>query len=158
MTRRLSQGGFTVIEAMIGVLLMTILSLAMVGTFTVGYQTLSQETRQIAADNAVNGADMALTRDLSMATVLPTGTIGGGSTVAFAYGPAGSNAVVYSVDGNKNLIRTLNGTAQVVARGMTSVTISAAAGSCYATVTLQPSAVGAAARTLNVANRPGGCV
>jgi prepilin-type N-terminal cleavage/methylation domain-containing protein len=156
MKRRAGQRGFTVIEVMIGALLITILSLAMVGTFAVGYRTLSQEARQIAADSAVNGADMALTRDLSMATVLPTGTIGGGSTVVFAYGPPGSNAVVYSIDGSKNLIRTLNGAAQVVARGMSSVTISAVA--CYATVTLQPSAVGAAARTLNVANRPGGCV
>ena len=158
MRRRASERGFTVIEVMIGMLLMTILSLAMVGTFAVGYRTLSEETRQIAADNAVNGADVALTRDLSMATVLPTGTIGGGSTVAFVYGPPGSDAVVYSIDGNKNLIRTLNLNAQVVARGMNSVTISAVAGSCYATVTLQPSAVGAAARTLNVGNRPGGCV
>ena len=158
MMRKMRQHGFTVIEAMIGVLLMTILSLAMVGTFTVGYRTLSQEARQIAGDNAVNGADMALTRDLSMATVLPTGTIGGGSTMGFNYGPPGSNAVVYSIDGNKNLIRTLNGNAQVVTRGMSSVTVSAVAGSCYATVTLQPSAIGAAARTLNVGNRPGGCV
>jgi prepilin-type N-terminal cleavage/methylation domain-containing protein len=156
MRRRVSQHGFTVIEVMIGTLLMTILSLAMVGTFAVGYRTLSQEARQIAADNAVNGADMALTRDLSMATVLPTGTIGGGSTVSLNYGAPGSNSVVYSIDASKNLIRTLNGTAQVVTRGMTSVTIGAVA--CYATVTLQPSAVGAAARTLNVGNRPGGCV
>jgi len=158
MNRRARQHGFTVIEAMIGVLLMAILSLAMVGTFAVGYRTLSQEARQIAADNALNGADIALTRDLSMATVLPTGTIGGGSTVSFNYGAPGSNAVVYSIDGSKNLIRTLNGNDQVVARGMTTVTISAAAGSCYATVILQPSAVGAAAQTLNVGNRPGGCV
>lgn len=158
MNRRARQHGFTVIEAMIGVLLMAILSLAMVGTFAVGYRTLSQEARQIAADNALNGADIALTRDLSMATVLPTGTIGGGSTVSFNYGALASNAVVYSIDGSKNLIRTLNGTAQVVSRGMNTVTISAPAGTCYATVTLQPSAVGAAARTLNVANRPGGCV
>ena len=158
MMRKMRQHGFTVIEAMIGVLLMTILSLAMVGTFTVGYRTLSQEARQIAGDNAVNGADMALTRDLSMATVLPTGTIGGGNTMGFNYGPPGSNAVVYSIDGNKNLIRTLNGNAQVVTRGMSSITVSAVAGSCYATVTLQPSAIGAAARTLNVGNRPGGCV
>ena len=158
MRRSARQRGFTVIEAMIGVLLMAILSLAMVGTFAIGYRTLSQEARQIAADNAVNGADMALTRDLNMATVLPTGTIGGGSTVSFNYGAPASNAVVYSIDGSKNLIRTLNGTAQVVSRGMNTVTISAPAGTCYATVTLQPSAVGAAARTLNVANRPGGCV
>ena len=158
MRRRVRQRGFTVIEVMIGTLLMTILSLAMVGTFAVGYRTLSEETRQIAADNAVNGADVALTRDLSMATVLPTGTIGGGSTVALVYGPPGSDAVVYSIDGNKNLIRTLNGNDQVVARGLSSVTISAVAGSCYATVILQPSAIGAAARTLNVSNRPGGCV
>jgi type II secretory pathway pseudopilin PulG len=156
MRRRARQRGFTVVEVMIGTLLMTILSLAMVGTFAVGYRTLSQEARQIAADNAVNGADMALTRDLGMATVLPTGTIGGGSTVSFTYGLPGSNTVVYSIDGGKNLIRTLNANAQVVARGMNSVTISAVA--CYATVTLQPSAVGAAARTLNVGNRPGGCV
>ena len=158
MRRSARQRGFTVIEAMISVLLMAILSLAMVGTFAVGYRTLSQEARQIAADNALNGADIALTRDLSMATVLPTGTIGGGSTVSFNYGAPGSNAVVYSIDGSKNLIRTLNGNDQVVARGMTTVTISAAAGSCYATVILQPSAVGAAAQTLNVGNRPGGCV
>jgi len=158
MRRSARQRGFTVIEAMIGVLLMAILSLAMVGTFAVGYRTLSQEARQIAADNALNGADIALTRDLSMATVLPTGTIGGGSTVSFNYGAPGSNAVVYSIDGSKNLIRTLNGNDQVVARGMTTVTISAAAGSCYATVILQPSAVGAAAQTLNVGNRPGDCV
>ena len=158
MRRSARQRGFTVIEAMIGVLLMAILSLAMVGTFAVGYRTLSQEARQIAADNAVNGADMALTRDLNMATVLPTGTIGGGSTVSFNYGAPASNAVVYSIDGSKNLIRTLNGTAQVVSRGMNTVTISAPAGSCYATVILQPSAVGAAAQTLNVGNRPGGCV
>ena len=158
MRRSARQRGFTVIEAMIGVLLMAILNLAMVGTFAVGYRTLSQEARQIAADNALNGADIALTRDLSMATVLPTGTIGGGSTVSFNYGAPASNAVVYSIDGSKNLIRTLNGNDQVVARGMTTVTISAAAGSCYATVILQPSAVGAAAQTLNVGNRPGGCV
>ena len=158
MRRRVRQRGFTVIEVMIGTLLMTILSLAMVGTFAVGYRTLSQEARQIAADNAVNGADMALTRDLNMATALPTGTIGGGSTVSFNYGAPASNAAVYSIDGSKNLIRTLNGNGQVVARGMSSVTISAVAASCYATVILQPSAIGAVARTLNVGNRPGGCV
>jgi hypothetical protein len=63
--------------------------------------------------------------------------------------------VVYSVDASRNLIRTVNGTAQVAARGITSVTI--AVTGCYTTITIQPSAVGATASTLNVSNRPGGC-
>jgi hypothetical protein len=53
------------------------------------------------------------------------------------------------------LIRTVSGSAQVAARGITSVTI--AVTGCYATVTILPSAVGATASTLNVSNRPGGC-
>jgi hypothetical protein len=74
--------------------------------------------------------------------------------MTLTYGSA-PTTVVYSVDGNRNLIRTVSGTAQVAARGITSVTI--AVTGCYVTVTIQPSAIGATASTLNVSNGPGGC-
>jgi hypothetical protein len=63
--------------------------------------------------------------------------------------------VTYSVNNRNDLIRTVNGSARTAARGVTSVFFSAAG--CYATVTIQPSATGAAAATFNVSNRPGGC-
>jgi hypothetical protein len=63
--------------------------------------------------------------------------------------------VIYSVNGNRDLVRTVNGAATTAARGITSVIVTAAG--CYATVTIQPSATGATAATFNVSNRPGGC-
>jgi hypothetical protein len=63
--------------------------------------------------------------------------------------------VAYSVNANNDLVRTVNGVDTTAARGITSVTVTAAG--CYATVTIQPSATAATAATFNVSNRPGGC-
>lgn len=148
------QRGFTLIESMVGLAIFAIVSIVMVSTFLVGYRTISTEARIIAADQASGEATLSLVRDLNSADALPAGTINGASSVTFTY-DAGAMTVVYSIDGSKNLVRTVNGTAQVAARGITSVTITVAG--CYATVTIQPSATGATAATLNVSNRPAGC-
>ena len=108
----------------------------------------------VPADSATSDASLSLLRDLSTAAAITAGTINTATPMTLTYG-SGPTTVVYSIDGNRNLIRTVNGTAQVAARGITSVTIAIAG--CYATVTIQPSAVGATASTLNVSNRPGGC-
>ena len=148
------QAGFTILEMAVGVAIMVLVSIAMAGTFLVGYQTLTTEARVIAADTAVNEASLVLVHDLESTNALVAGTIGAGSTITMTYGSP-AVTVVYSVDANKNLIRTGNGNAQTAARGITSVTITVAG--CYATASIQPSATGASASTLNVSNRRGGC-
>lgn len=148
------QKGFTLVEAMVSLAIFAIVSIVMVSTFLVGYKTITNEARTIAADTAVSEASISLVRDLNSADTLVAGTINTGSTLTLTYASS-SVTVVYSIDAKNNLIRTVNGTAQVAARGLTSVTIGVAG--CYATVTIQPSAAGAAASTLNVSNRPGGC-
>jgi prepilin-type N-terminal cleavage/methylation domain-containing protein len=148
------QKGFTLVEAMVGLAIFAIVSVVMASTFLVGYKTITNESRIIAADNAVGEASLSLVRDLNSADALVGGTINSGNPLTLTYG-SGATTVIYSVDPNHNLIRTVNGTAQVAARGITSVTI--AVTGCYATVTIQPSATGAAASTLNVSNRPAGC-
>lgn len=153
MTRQ-SQRGFTIVETMVGITIFAIVSLVMISTFLVGYRTISTEARIIAADTAVSDASLSLVRDLNSANALATGTISTTSTMTLDYG-APAVTVVYSVDANSNLIRTVNGSAQVAARGITSVVITV--NGCYATATIQPSATGASASTLNVSNRPGGC-
>ena len=50
------QRGFTLVEAMVGVAIFTVLTLAMAGTFLVGYRAISNEARVIAADTAVRSA------------------------------------------------------------------------------------------------------
>ena len=151
---RQHQRGFTLVETMVGVTIFAIVSLVMISTFLVGYRTISTEARIIAADTAVSDASLSLVRDLNSATTLVAGTISTTSTVTLTYGSP-VVTVVYSVDAKGNLLRTVNGSAQVAARGITSVVI--AVSGCYTTVTIQPSATGAAASTLNVSNRPGGC-
>ena len=148
------QRGFTVIEAMIGIAIFSIVTLVMVSTFLVGYRTISNEARIIAADTAISDASLSLVRDLSTANAVPVGTINAGNTLTLTYGSP-AITVVYSVDANRNLIRTVNGSAQVAARGIISVSIAAAG--CYTTVTILPSATGATAVLLNVSNRPAGC-
>ncbi|MDQ6883317.1 MAG: prepilin-type N-terminal cleavage/methylation domain-containing protein [Candidatus Dormibacteraeota bacterium] len=152
--RKAGQGGFTLVELMIGMALFTVITIAMGGTFLIGTRTLTNEARQIAADTAVSHASFTLTRDLASATTIPTGTIAAGSTVAFTYGSP-AVTVRYSIDSSSSLIRTVAGSAQVAARGITSVVITATG--CYETATIQPSAAGAASVTLNVSNRPAGC-
>ena len=153
MTRH-QQAGFTLVETMVGIAIFAIVSLVMISTFLVGYRTISTEARIIAADTATSNASLSLVRDLNSANALPAGTISATSTVTLTYGSP-AVTVVYSVDANGNLIRTVNGSAQVAARGITNVVISVSG--CYATVTIQPSASGTTASALNVSNRPGGC-
>lgn len=151
---RQAQRGFTLVETMVGIAVFAIVSLVMISTFLVGYKTISTETRIISADTAVSEASLSLVRDLNSATTLVAGTISTTSTVTLTYGSPAVN-VVYSVDARGNLIRTVNGSPQVGARGIRNVVIMVSG--CYATVTIQPSATGATASTLNVSNRPGGC-
>jgi type II secretory pathway pseudopilin PulG len=155
MRRTTRQRGYTIVEALIGITVLSIVTLVMASTFLVGVRAISNEARIIAADNATSDASLSLVRDLNSAAAVPTGTINAATPMTLTYG-SGPTTVVYSVDAKSNLIRTLNGSAQVAARGITSVTIVVPPG-CYVTVTIQPSAVGATASTLNVSNRPGGC-
>jgi prepilin-type N-terminal cleavage/methylation domain-containing protein len=152
---RQHQRGFTLVETMVGISIFAIVSLVMISTFLVGYRTISAEARVIAADTATSNASLSLVRDLNSANALPAGTISSTSTVTLNYGAPPAVTVIYGVDPNGNLIRTVNGSAQVAARGITSVVISVSG--CYATATIQPSAAGASPSTLNVSNRPGGC-
>lgn len=154
MTRAARQQGYTVVEALIGITILSIVTLVMASTFLVGARAISNEARVIAADNATSDASLSLVRDLNSAAAVTAGTINAATPLTLTYG-SGPTTVVYSVDGNRNLIRTVNGAAEVAARGITSVTI--AVTGCYATLTIQPSAVGATASILNVSNRPGGC-
>lgn len=154
MKRAKRQQGFTLVEMMVGLAILSIVTIAMAGTFLVAYKALSNEARAIAADEAVSGASLWLTRDLNSAAALPAGTVSAGKTVTLTYGSP-AVTVVYSVTNNHDLVRTVNGRAGAAARGVTSVVFSAVG--CYATVTIQPSAVGATPTTFNVSNRPGGC-
>ena len=149
------KAAFTLVEAMVGMALLTLITLALAGTFLVASRTLSNEARIISADTAVSHATFSLTRDLATATTVPAGTISSAGTLTLTYGSP-SVTVVYSVDSNNELIRKLNGSAQVAARGITRIVIGVTG--CYATATIQPSASGAAAVTLNVSNRPAGCL
>jgi prepilin-type N-terminal cleavage/methylation domain-containing protein len=156
MSRRRRQSGFTLIEMLMSLAILTVVTIAMGGTFLVGYTAISREARAIAADTAISDASLSLTRDLQTAAAVPTGSISSGvGSLALTYGSP-AVAVTYTIDAGRNLIRNVGGKAFVAGRGMTSVTVALAG--CYATVTLQPSATGAAAQTLTVGNRPGGCL
>lgn len=158
MRRRLQrQGGFTLVEAIIGMTILSAITIAMAGTFLVASRSLSNEARIIAADTAVSHASFSLTRDLASANGVPTGTISAGTppnmlTLTYGSPPV---TVIYSIDANNDLVRSVNLSSQVAARNIRSVVITAAG--CYTTATIQPSATGASAVTLNVSNRPGGC-
>ena len=153
---RRRQRGFTLVEMMVGLAILSIVTLAMAGTFLVASRAVSNEARAIAADEADSAASLWLTRDLNSAAALPAlpVTINLANTLTLTYGSP-PVVVIYSVNNNRDLIRTVNGLATTAARGITSVTVTAAG--CYATVAIQPSAIGATVATFNVSNRPGGC-
>lgn len=158
MTGRLRrQRGFTLLETVIGLAIVTAITLALAGTFLVAGTSLSNEARTIAADTAISHSSFTLTRDLASASSIPIGTISASppSTLNLNYGSPPGTSVVYSINGNSDLVRTANGSAQVAARGISSIVVTAAG--CYLTATIQPSTAGTAAVTLNVGNRPGGC-
>jgi Tfp pilus assembly protein PilV len=155
------QAGFSLVEMMLGLVLTTVVSLTLAGATVVAYRTFTTETRQIAAGKAVSGATLTLVRDLSSATTLTTGTITPNTgTLQVTYGVPPATVVIYRIDAGNNLTRTTGGSTSVAARGMQSVTITRAVNPvCAITVTIQPSAVGAAAVTLLTSQRVGtqGC-
>jgi hypothetical protein len=150
--------GFTIVEAMLGIAVFSVLAVAMAGTFLVGNRAIANEAADIAAGTATSDASIWLLRDLSSADSLPAGTISSSNPpLSFTYG-GGATSVSYSVDANNNLIRRVAGSPQVAARGISSVTVSwAASPPCYGTLNLQPSATGQPVVVLNIGNRPGGC-
>ena len=155
------QAGFSLVEMMLGLVLMTVVSLALAGATVVAYRTFTTETRQIAAGKSVSGATLTLVRDLSSATTITIGTITrNNGTLQVTYGTPPATVVTYRIDATNNLTRTTGGSTSVAARGMQSITIARAANPvCDITVTIRPSAVGAAAVTLRVSQRVGtrGC-
>ena len=153
------QAGFTLVEMLVALLVTSVVLLALAGTFLIGYRALSQEAQQIAADQAVSQASLSLTRDLSTATTwVQTGALapGNGQTLTVTYGSP-ATVVVYSISANRDLLRTA-GVPSVAARGVQSVSVAAGTPACYLTVTILPSATGAASQTLNVGLRTGGCL
>ena len=156
MRRSARQRGFTLVEMMVGMAILSVVAVAMAGTFLVANRAVANEARVIAADEAVSGASVWLTRDLNSAAALPAlpVTINLLNTLTLTYGSP-PVIIQYRVDNNHDLVRTINGVATTAARGITSVAITSAG--CYAAVTIQPSATGATAATFNVSNRPGGC-
>ena len=156
---RRAQQGFTLVEMMVSVTILALLTVVMAGTFLVGLRAIGNEARVIAADTAVSEASLWLTRDLnSEATTLgcPCTIQAGSPPTALVYGVPPGTPVVYSIDASQNLIRNVNGTDHVAARGVTRVSISWVG--CYGTVSILPSATSSVAVTLNVSNRPGGCI
>ncbi|HEY0493974.1 MAG TPA: prepilin-type N-terminal cleavage/methylation domain-containing protein, partial [Candidatus Dormibacteraeota bacterium] len=111
------QAGFTLIEVMVSLMIAAIVSIALSGGYLVGYRTISTEARQLAADQAVSAASLSLTRDLSSATTIGTGSITPGpTTLVVTYGlPA--TTVTYRIDAGNNLTRTVGGVTKVAARG-----------------------------------------
>jgi len=155
---RRRQHGFTLVEMMVSMTIFTVVAVAMAGTFLVGYRAIGNEARVIAADTAISEASLWLTRDLNSTTTTlgcPC-TIQAGSPMTLTYGVPPGTAVAYSIDASQNLIRTVNLSDQVAARGITRVSISWVG--CYGTVSILPSATGSVTVILNVSNRPGGCV
>ena len=158
MSRTRWQQGFTLMETMIAMAIVTAITLALAGTFLVAGRSLSNEAGIIAADTAISHASFTLTRDLASASPIPVGTVSSSppTTLTLTYGPAPVTTVVYSINGNGDLVRAVGASSQVAARGVRSIVVAAAG--CYLTATIQPSATGAAPVTLNVSNRPGGCL
>jgi prepilin-type N-terminal cleavage/methylation domain-containing protein len=157
--QRHRQSGFTLVEVMVGLVIMTIVSIALAGGFLVGYRTISTEANQISADQAVSSASLPMLRDFTSATSITTGTITPGvGTLTVTYGNPVSTAV-YRITAANSLIRTVGAVSTVAARGMQRVVVAAPAPPCYYTLTLTPSAPGAAAVTLNFSTRvgPQGC-
>ena len=76
MSRRLQrQRGFTLLETVIGLAIVTAITIALAGTFLIAGRSLSNEARTIAADTAISHSSFTLTRDLARATLLPIGTV-----------------------------------------------------------------------------------
>jgi prepilin-type N-terminal cleavage/methylation domain-containing protein len=154
------QAGFTLVEVMVGILLMTVVAIALGGGFLVGYRTITTEARQTSADEAVSGASLPLLRDFTSATSITTGIVTPGSVppLTITYGNP-VTTVTYRIDATNNLIRTVGATSTVAARAVGRVAVAVPNPACYYTITITPSAIGAVAVTLNLSRRTGpqGC-
>src|SRR5437773_7851020 len=107
---------------MVSLAILAVITLAMGGTFLVAYRAISTEARVIAADEAVSGASLWLTRDLNSANVLPTGTADATPIfVSFSYGSHPAVSVVYSVNANHDLVRNVNVQSVTAAPGISIV-------------------------------------
>ncbi len=152
-------GGFTIVEAAIGLLVIALITGALASTFLVGYTVISNEANQISADGAASSSSLSLLRDLSSATSISYAgalTPGGGS-FGVTYGAAPGPTVTYTIDAQGNLTRSVaGGGTSVAARGLQSLALATAG--CQLTVTLTPKAI-AVAQTLRVTQRTGaaGC-
>jgi hypothetical protein len=148
------RGGFTIIEAAIGLLVLALITGAMASTFLVGYTVISKEANQVSADGALSSSSLSLLRDLSSATSITyTGPLTPGSgSLGVTAGAAPGTSVTYTIDAQGNLVRS----GFVAARGLQSLALATAG--CQLTVTLTPKAI-AAAQTLRVTQRIGatGC-
>lgn len=148
MSRR---GGFTIIEAAIGLLAIALITGALASTFLVGYSVISKEAQQVSADGAVSSASLTLLRDLSSASSIAySGPLTPGSgSLSVTSGSGLGTTVTYIIDAQGNLLRG----STVAARGLQSLAL--ATSLCQFTVTLTPKAL-AVAQTLRVTDRVGG--
>src|SRR6202162_6362647 len=103
--RATRQRGYTIVEALIGITILSIVTLVMASTFLVVIRAIRNEARVIAADNATADTSLSLVRDLNSAVAVAAGTINAATPMTLTYGSA-PTTVVYSVDGNRKLIRT----------------------------------------------------
>lgn len=159
MKSRSGQRGFTLVELLVVLALTSLVALVLAQTFLVGYQVLTAESRAIAGDQAISSASLSLTRDLSSGkttSVLPLTLAPSSGTLVVVYGNP-PVTVTYSIDASNNLIRTVGGASTVSSRGLKRLDVSAGAPICYLSLTLTPSAAGAAAQTLRVGERTLGC-
>src|SRR5438105_4610780 len=127
MRRSARQRGFTLVEMMVGLAILSVVAVAMAGTFLVANRAVSNEARVIAADEAVSGASVWLTRDLNSAAALPTlpVTINLLNTLTLTYGSP--PVIIQNRDANNHdLVRTLNDVATTAARRIPSVAITPA--------------------------------
>ena len=153
------QRGFTLVELLVALALTSLVALVLAQTFLVGYTVLTTESRAIAADTAISSATLTLTRDLSSGTVssaLPDTLAPASGSLSLSYGnPAVS--VTYRIDAARNLVRTVAGVSTVSSRGLRQVVVTQAAPACFLSVSLTPSATGAAAQTMRIGPRALGC-
>jgi prepilin-type N-terminal cleavage/methylation domain-containing protein len=153
------QRGFTLVELLVTLALTSLVGLVLAQTFLVGYQTLTAESRAIAADQAISSATLSLTRDVTSATVssaLPVTLTTSSGSLVLAYGTA-PVIVTYTIDASNNLLRSVGGVSTVASRGVQQLVVSRGAPACLLSVTVTPSTTGAAAQTVNLGQRPLGC-
>jgi prepilin-type N-terminal cleavage/methylation domain-containing protein len=154
-----SQRGFTLVELLVSLALTAMVALVLAQTFLVGYQALTAESRAVAGDQAISSASLSLTRDLSSGattSILPLSLTPSSGSMIVVYGSPPTTAT-YTIDASSNLIRSSGGVATVAARGLKRLDVNAGLPACYLSLTLSPSAAGAAAQTLQVGERSLGC-